>query len=341
MSRRAVSLWMLAFLVALLVAVAADVLFIIFAGVLFAVFLHGGGSRISRYTGLPVNGGIAAFCALILLIATLGVVALSPAITEQAEELSRRIPLALTHLRGELEEYSWGKRLMDKAWPGLFSSETTSVGASAVMYTFGIVGNTVIIAFVGLYGALAPATYANGAVRLLAPSLRPRAAQVLARVGDTLGDWLIAKFISMTIVGVLTWLGLWLVGTPLPLVLALIAALFGFVPNIGPIVAAVPAILLTLANGATGVLMVAGVYLVVQTLESYLITPLVQQQKVSLPPVLIISAQLLMGVLFGLPGLALATPLAAALLTFVREVYVGDYLEREEFGPSLEKEVRH
>jgi predicted PurR-regulated permease PerM len=151
---------------------------------------------------------------------------------------------------------------------------------------------------------------------------------VLDKLGDTLGDWLTGKFISMTVVGVLTWLGLWLVGTPLPLVLALIAALFGFVPNIGPIVAAVPAILLTLANGTGGVLMVAGVYVVVQTLESYMITPLVQQQKVSLPPALVITAQVLLGVLFGLPGLALATPLAAATLTFVREVYVGDYLEK-------------
>ena len=132
--------------------------------------------------------------------------------------------------------------------------------------------------------------------------------------------------------GVLTSLGLWLVGTPLAFLLGLIAALFGFIPNIGPIIAAVPAILLTLTSGLTNALVVAGVYLVVQTLESYVITPLIQQEKVSLPPALVISAQILMGVLFGLSGLALATPVTTALMTFTREVYGKDYLEKEERG---------
>jgi predicted PurR-regulated permease PerM len=134
---------------------------------------------------------------------------------------------------------------------------------------------------------------------------------------------------AMAVVGVLTWLGLWLVGVPLAPILGLIAALLALVPNIGPIIAAVPAVLLAFSDGPTTVLMVVGVYIGVQTLESYAITPLIQQERVSLPPALIISMQLLMGVLFGVLGLALATPMAALGLTLVREVYVQRYLGKE------------
>ena len=330
MTRRAVSLTALAIVFAVLVVFAADVLLLIFAGILFAVFLRGGGGVISRYSGMPVAAGIGIFSFVLMLVIGLAGIFFWPAVATQTEELSKRIPMAIQQLREELLTSSWGERLVDRAWPGLFSSTSGSAATTAISYTFGLLGNFVIIMFIGLYGALAPSTYVNGAVQLLAPSIRPRAIEVLNKVGDTLGDWLSAKLISMTIVGAMTSLGLWLVGTPLALLLGLIAALFGFIPNIGPIIAAVPAILLTLTSGLYSVLMVAGVYLVVQTLESYVITPLIQQEKVSLPPALIISAQILMGVLFGLSGLALATPLTAALLTFTREVYVEDYLEDQE-----------
>jgi predicted PurR-regulated permease PerM len=134
---------------------------------------------------------------------------------------------------------------------------------------------------------------------------------------------------AMTVVGVLTWLGLWLIGVPLAVVLGLIAALLAFIPNIGPIIAAVPAVLLALSEGPTTALLVVGVYVAVQSLESYVITPLIQQEQVSLPPALIISMQLLMGVLFGILGLALATPMAALGLTLIREAYVKLYLDGE------------
>jgi predicted PurR-regulated permease PerM len=152
---------------------------------------------------------------------------------------------------------------------------------------------------------------------------------VLTKAAATLSNWLAAQLMAMAVVGVLTGLGLWLIGIPLAFLLGLIAALLAFIPNIGPVIAAVPAILLAFPEGIITVSLVVGVYIFVQTLESYIITPLIQQEKVSLPPAFIIAVQLLLGVLFGLLGLALATPLAALGLTLVRELYVGDYLARE------------
>ena len=145
----------------------------------------------------------------------------------------------------------------------------------------------------------------------------------------TLKSWLAAQLISMTVVGVLTGIGLLLIGMPLAFILGIIAGLLAFIPNIGPVLAVAPALLLAFGEGPSMLLWVAAVYLSVQTLESYVITPLVQQERVDLSPALVIAAQLLFGVLFGLLGLALAMPLVAVGRMLIKELYVHDYLERE------------
>lgn len=258
---------------------------------------------------------------------------------EQFDQLTREVPAAIERVRERLEEYAWGEELLKRATPGaLMSNGGDGTAATAVATTFGALGNFIIMLFIGLYVALDPQTYRRGLVNLLAPSVRAVGDEVLRKATDTLGSWLVAQLMAMAVVGSLTWLGLWLIGVPLAPILGLIAALLAFIPNIGPIIAAVPAVLLGFSESPTTALLVVGVYLGVQTLESYIITPLIQQERVSLPPALIISAQLLMGVLFGVLGLALATPLAALGLTLVREAYVRRYLEREarkdETGPD-------
>ncbi|SDY89385.1 Predicted PurR-regulated permease PerM [Citreimonas salinaria] len=330
-SRRAVSLAVILVSLLFLLIIAPDVLLVVFAGLLIAVFLDGGGTFIARHVGLARGWGIGIFILLLIGVLAAAVVAFAPAAVTQFNQLNEEIPSAIEELRGWIEQFAWGERLLDSANPaGLVSGGGGSAAATAVTSTFGALGNFIIMLFIGLYGALDPGSYRRGLVALLAPSVRERGDEVLGKAGSTLQNWLIAQLMAMTVVGVLTWLGLWLLGIPLAFILGLIAALLAFIPNIGPVLAAVPAILLALPEGGTTVLLVILVYLSVQTLESYFITPLIQQERVSLPPVLIISMQLLLGVLFGLLGLALATPLAALGMTLVREVYVGDYLERED-----------
>lgn len=330
-SRQAVSLAVILVTLLFILIVAPDVLLVIFAGVLFAVFFSGGGTFIARHSGLPRGWGIGLFILLLLGALAAAVLAFAPEAVDQFNQLTQLIPSAIEDLRSRIERFAWGERILDSANPqGLISGEGGSAAATAVTSTFGALGNFIIMLFIGLYGALDPGSYRRGLVALLAPPLRKRGDVVLGKGGETLQNWLIAQLMAMTVVGVLTWLGLWLLGIPLAFILGLIAALLAFIPNIGPVLAAAPAILLALPDGGTTVLLVILVYLSVQTLESYFITPLIQQERVSLPPALIISMQLLLGVLFGLLGLALATPLAALGLTMIREVYVGDYLGRDE-----------
>jgi predicted PurR-regulated permease PerM len=139
----------------------------------------------------------------------------------------------------------------------------------------------------------------------------------------------------MGIVGGITTGGLWLLGVSLAPALELLAALAEFVPNVGPFLAFLPALLLALTESATRALAVLLLYLGVQGFESYMLTPLVEKRAVALPPALTITAQVLMAVLAGGLGLALATPLAAAALVLVQRLYVEDTLGDALEGPPV------
>lgn len=330
MTRQTISLLLLAATAAILLLLVPDVLLIVFAGILLAVFLQGGGHWIASRLGLADGWGIGLFLLGIVAALVIFTLAVAPAVGEQIDELTRRVPQAFETVRERLAAYSWGSALLDRLTPEtLASSESRSAALTAVSSTFGALGNAVIILFIGLYGALDPGVYRKGLTLLLAPSIRRRGDEILRATAATLRNWLSAQLMAMTVVGVLTALGLWVAGVPLAFALGLLAGLLAFIPNIGPVLAIAPALLLALPDGLSMVLIVLAIYLGVQALESYVVTPLIQQEKVSLPPALVISAQLLFGVLFGILGLALATPIAAALMTVVGLAYVEDYLDRE------------
>lgn len=215
MSRRTVSLTVLALVLALLILVAPDVLLVIFAGVLFGVFLSAGGGLVQRVTGLQRGAGIALFIVLVLLALTGAFLAFAPAMFEQADALARQLPPAFEDLRDRISAYSWGPTLLSRLAPSRLLSSDGGFASTAVSATFGALGNVVIILFIGLYTAVDPGLYRRGLRALLAPPLRPRGDEVLAIADGTLRGWLGGQIISMTVVGVLTWLGLWLIGIPL------------------------------------------------------------------------------------------------------------------------------
>lgn len=330
MTRRSTSLLVLGALLAASLLLTPDVVLIVFAGVLLAVLLHGGGHAIAMKLGIADGWGIALFLlGIVIALAGFSTV-VAPAIAEQIDELTRRIPEAFEMLRERIEEFSWGPQLLDRIRPASFaSSESGSAAMSAVSSTFGALGNFVIIVFIGLYGALDPKVYRRGLTLLLAPSIREHGDEVLRATAATLRNWLSAQLMAMAVVGVLTALGLWMAGVPLAIALGAIAGLLAFIPNIGPVIAIAPALLLAFPEGQSTLITVIAIYLGVQALESYVVTPLLQQEKVSLPPAFVIAVQLLFGVLFGVLGLALATPISAALMTIVGLIYVNGYLDRE------------
>jgi predicted PurR-regulated permease PerM len=192
--------------------------------------------------------------------------------------------------------------------------------------TLGVVMNIVVVVIIVLYLATQPAMYAGGIKRLLPLRSRDRAGEVLGVLDEALGRWLIGRCSLMLVNGGLTAAGLWLLGMPLALTLGLLAGLLNFVPNFGPLIAALPAVLIAFLQGPQHALYVALLYVAVQTMDGYLLTPLVDRRSVELPPVLTIAAQVLLGLLFGFVGLLVASPLAATVLLLVKMLYIEDVL---------------
>jgi predicted PurR-regulated permease PerM len=196
--------------------------------------------------------------------------------------------------------------------------------------TFGLIVNSLLIFFVGLFLAVSPQSYRDGTVLLVPPARRERIRDLMNQLSETLWQWLVGRFASMLVTGLGASVLLFLIGVPMAGTLGLMTGLLTFIPNIGSLIAFLLAILVALSNSPMTAALVVPTYAVLQLVESYLVTPLIQQKQVSLPPALLISFQAIMGVLFGFLGAAVASPLLAASKVVVEELYVNDYLEGQK-----------
>jgi predicted PurR-regulated permease PerM len=218
----------------------------------------------------------------------------------------------------------------EDATPGA-GSVVSSLASVLTSFVSGL-ADFLLIVVGGLYLAAQPGLYCQG-VLLLFPDEGPREriAGTLAASGAALRLWLLGQLVAMAFLFVLTGLGLWAIGLPAALALALLAGLAQFVPLIGPIVAAIPALLIALAEGWQTTLWTLLLYVLIQQVESNLITPLVQRQAVSLPPAVTLFAVVAFGLLFGPLGILFATPLAVVALVAVSRLWV-----REALGEPID-----
>lgn len=305
---------------------AINIFFLFFAGILLATLLCGLAQWTQKYA--PVPYGLSLTLVLLLLAALFigGAWFLADRVAEQMDELVARLRDSIEQLERRLDEHTWGQWLLEQVPRGQEWSSYLGRVATAFTATVGILADVVVFLFLGLYLAVDPGWYRRGLIRLMPLAKRERAGEVLDDVTGVMRGWLVAKLASMLLIGILTTIGLQLLSIPLALTLGLIAALLTFVPNFGPLISAVPALLLALTVGPWYVLYVALLYAGLQTVESYLITPLLQQRTVDLPPALTIGSQVLLGVLVGPLGLALAAPVTAVTIVLVKRLYVEDVL---------------
>lgn len=187
----------------------------------------------------------------------------------------------------------------------------------------------VLVLFGAIFLAFQPGLYRAGVTKLVPHDETNEVRKVLDRTGDTLWLWAAGQLAEMVIIGILTGVGLWLMGVPAPLALGLIAGLLEFIPFAGPILAAIPGVLLALTVSPTLALWTILFYLFLQQLEGNVIMPVVQRKAVSLPPVVGIFALLVFGSLFGPIGVLFAVPMAVAVMTIVQVVYVKDTLHKD------------
>ncbi len=332
MSRSHASVLILLGLLLALFWLAPEVPLLGFAAVLLALALRAGGEPLARRTGLPDWAAVLLVTVLVAVATGLAAWAAAGPLTAQARELAQQMPKSLEALRGRLADTGWGDWLLHQLDPErIFGSggaeNAAAAAASAAGTTLGGLGNAVLVALLGLYLAVQPEGYLRGLRHLFAPALDERVRETLAEVGHTLRGWLLGQAFAMVVAGTLTWIGLMLLGVPLAGLLATIVALLNFIPVIGPLIAAVPAMLLALTQDPLLPLWVLGLIVLVQAVEGNFLTPMVQSQTADLPPALLLVTQVLTGALFGLLGVALAAPLSALGLVVVRKAYVEGWLD--------------
>jgi predicted PurR-regulated permease PerM len=313
----------------LLAWAATEVLLLAFAGLLLAVFLRGLADLLGRATGLSAGWSLTVVVIALGALIGAGGWFLASEVADQFQQLSESLTTSAENLREHLRGHPWGRRVLDGAsGPELIAGRADVLGrvTGVVSSTLGFAANVLVIVFVGLYVAADPATYRDGAIRLVPPRWRGRAGEVLDAADVRLRWWLIGRLLSMAVVGGATTAGLALLGVPMALALGLLAFVMDFVPYIGPWVAAVPALLVASTISPMTTVYVAALYLVIQGLEGYVLAPLVEGGAANLPPALTILALVLLGLLAGVLGVALATPLTVVFLVAAQKLYVQDTL---------------
>jgi predicted PurR-regulated permease PerM len=342
----------LTFLLLVLLYYTFDVLLLIFAAALLAIFLRGLAGLLGKFVKLSEVALVLIVSTVLLAIVGGGIALLAPDVAEQVAHMRDELPRSAAAAANYISQFGWGKALLDQlpSFSDVINNITpsrllTSVGG-IFSSTVGAVGNFFITILLAVYFAVSPTFYIDGFIKLFPIRNRPRVTEVVAAIGETLRWWLIGKAGSMIFIGLLTWIGLSILGVPLALTLGLIAGSLSFIPNFGPILSAVPAMLIAFIDSPVTALYVGGLFILVQLIESNVVTPLIEKETVELPPGLTIMFQLALAVLVGGLGLVLATPLLAVVMALVQMVYIEDVLgdrdtemNREGFTGDL-KEAR-
>jgi predicted PurR-regulated permease PerM len=270
--------------------------------------------------------------ALLVAVIALSVWLLAPSVAEQVQNLRQELPQSAQKVSQFLSNYSWGRIILEQMPNGaeviekVNNSNLLSRVGGYFSSTVGAITNIALMLLLAVYLASEPKNYIKGFTKIFPVENRRRVREILYEIGETLSWWLIGKGASMLFIGVLTWIGLSIIGVPLALTLGLIAGLFSFVPNFGPILSAVPAILLAFIESPTSALYVLVLFVGVQLVESNLLTPMIERRTVELPPVLTIASQLALTILVGAVGLILATPILAVVMVLVQTLYIQDIL---------------
>ncbi|MEA2864813.1 MAG: hypothetical protein QOH32_3047 [Bradyrhizobium sp.] len=320
----------------------AATLFLIFAGILLGVALNAMTALLGRVVGLSHSLRLTIVC-LVLAGLLSSVIFLGGAtIAQQATALSGTIKSQLGNVKGFLERYGIDTSYLDignpaaqadtskSETPGGAAHTLPSAGALAssggaivsqtfklVLGTVSAVGNFFIVLFLGLTFAAQPSVYRRGLLFMMPARHRRRATVIVDRIGDTLERWLIAQMITMFAVFLVTWIGLALIGIQSSFILGVQAGLLTFIPTVGALLGGLIVVLASLASGWVAAASAFALFLGIHALESYILTPMLQRQALEIPPATLFAFQILLGVVFGIWGLALALPLMAVVKVII------------------------
>ena len=299
-----------------------SLLLLVFAGVIITVYFYGFAGIVQR--NLHLSPTISIVLSVIINIAL--VVAffwfIGARIQQQVSELSDTLPATLQNAKDQLNKNVVGSKLLDQLNSSGDSKKTQSVVTSFFSSSFGILSDIYIVILLALFFTASPALYKKGIVKLLPAKAREKGTDLINKISSMLKKWLKGQILGIFFIAVLTAIGLLIIGMPLVLTLSLIAGLLNFIPNFGPLIALIPAVLIGLTQGISTALIIVGMYTFIQIIQSAVEQPLVQKKMINLPPALIVIGQVGMGALAGFWGVLLATPFVAILIILTEDLYI-------------------
>lgn len=256
-----------------------------------------------------------------------------PQLSKELPQLQQKIPQALQDLKSKIREIPLGEKILQELNNPQQIFQKSGKGALSLSFlkniftsVFGVLVDIFIVIVVGFFFLANPSLYVNVLVLAFPLSKRKRVKQLFRNQYVSLKSWLAGKLFDMFLLGVFTYIGLWLLGIPFAISLSVIAALFSFVPNLGPLLAQIPAALVAYTQGPQYVLYVLILYNSLQLIESNILLPIIQHHQVLIPPAFILLTQVLLGIVVGLAGVILAVPIMVVLMVFLKMIYLRDFL---------------
>jgi len=311
---------------------AFHIILLIFAGSLLAIFLRGLSHAFRKYLPIPEELSLTLVIIFIIFIGTVCGWFFGRGIATKINQFQQSLQQAYNTFMVELRHTEWGAKLLKEAQKGVNGSggiNMISKISDVFTTTVSTLFNVFIIVFMGLFLAYEPQMYIRGLKGIFPKRYKQKVGNMLNDIGHVLRWWMFGQFLYMLIIGMLSSLGLWIVGIPLALSLGIFAMLMSFVPYLGTILSAIPAMLIALTISGHMVLYVVILYLFIHMVDAYFLGPLIQFEAISLPPALTIASQILMGYLAGGLGLLLATPLTAVIMVLVQILYLQDVLGKD------------
>jgi predicted PurR-regulated permease PerM len=311
-------------LVPVLVWLLFGVFLMAMGAVLVAILLNLGAEPLTRWLRFPPGAALFASGMVIACVVVSAVYYATVTQAGQWQDILQRVQQAVDSIRASLQGSEIGTFILSHVQGGNLTLGGLASSIFGVSLTF--LTALVISVFGGIYLAAQVDVYRGGLIQLLPHRLRANGAETLADVANALRLWMLGQMIGMVLVGTMTGVATWLIGLPSAPALGLIAGLFEFIPYIGPILGAVPGVLVATTQRLDTVLWTIAAYALIQQIEGHLIAPLISREMVYIPPLVLILGIVAITTLFGPYAAIFAAPIAVIIFVAVKKIYVRDSL---------------
>jgi predicted PurR-regulated permease PerM len=320
-------------LVPILIWFLFDVILIVVGAILIAVLLRLVAEPLTRWARLPESIALILSGLFIVAVVAAAGYLFGSQIGAEFTDVVQRADSAVTQINKQLQGSPTGKLIMQHV-QGAGGFSLTSVLSSVFSISVRFLEAAVVTVIGAFYLAAQPQLYRSGLARLFPRRLRKEANETFDDIALALRLWLIADVIQMVLIGSLSTIAVWLIGLPSPLALGVIAGLAEFIPYVGPILAAIPALLVATTQGSNAVVWTLIAYILIHQLEGNLIAPLIQRQLIFIPPAVMLLAIVTILFVFGGFSVIFAGPIAVIIFVAINKIYVRDSLGEEAALPG-------